>query len=363
MLDNALNLLKIIESYGYKAYIVGGFVRDYILKIESNDIDICTNATPKELIEIFPDSYLPTNDYGSVTVMSKNVRFEITTFRKEVNYIDHRRPSEVKYIDSLYDDLLRRDFTINTICMNSNGEIIDYLGGCDDINSGVIRCVGDPLNKFEEDSLRILRAVRFSTVLDFKLDSEVEKAIQSTKYLLRDLSYYRKKEELDKIFSCKNSKNGVQLILKYNLDDVLELRNLKNISYTSNLIGMWSLLDVSDKYPFTNNEKDLFKSVREALNCNIMDPFVLYKYGLYVSSVVCDIKNIDKKDITREYNNLVIHSRGELDITSKDIIKIFDGKAGSYLKDIYIDIEKKVLYREIPNINSNLVEYIKNNYK
>ena len=125
MLEVALKLLEEITARGFKAYIVGGFVRDYILGINSNDIDITTSATPKDIKEIFEDSCLPSEDYGSVTVIKKGIRFEITTFRKEIGYIDNRRPAEIKYIDDLYEDLLRRDFTINTICMDEKGEIVD----------------------------------------------------------------------------------------------------------------------------------------------------------------------------------------------------------------------------------------------
>ena len=139
MLEVALKLIEEITLNGFKAYIVGGFVRDYILGIPSNDIDITTSATPKEIKEIFADSCLPNEDYGSVTVIKKGIRFEITTFRKEMEYVDNRRPSEIKYIDDLYQDLLRRDFTINTICMNSAGEIIDYLGGQSDIDNKIIK--------------------------------------------------------------------------------------------------------------------------------------------------------------------------------------------------------------------------------
>ncbi|MBO5120050.1 MAG: CCA tRNA nucleotidyltransferase, partial [Bacilli bacterium] len=183
MLEVALKLLEEITSRGFKAYIVGGFVRDYILGINSNDIDITTSATPKDIKEIFDDSCLPSEDYGSVTVIMKGIRFEITTFRKEIGYIDNRRPAEIKYIDDLYEDLLRRDFTINTICMDQNGEIVDLLNGREDLEMGIIRTVGVSKERFEEDVLRILRAVRFATILDFKLDNEVIEAIKDTREL------------------------------------------------------------------------------------------------------------------------------------------------------------------------------------
>ena len=178
MLDNALKLIKKFTEHNYKAYIVGGFVRDYLLGRESQDVDVCTNATPKEIKEVFPDSFLPTDDYGSVVVNQYGIRFEITTFRKEFNYENHRRPIEIEYIDDLYQDLLRRDFTINAICIDENGEVIDFLGGRDDLNRKLIRTVGDADERFEQDALRILRAIRFATILDFQLDGDVVEAIR-----------------------------------------------------------------------------------------------------------------------------------------------------------------------------------------
>lgn len=362
MLDIALKLLEEITSCGFQAYIVGGFVRDYILGIESNDIDINTNATPKEIKDIF-DSCLPNEDYGSVTVIKKGVRFEITTFRKEMSYLDNRRPSQIEYIDDLYQDLLRRDFTINTLCMNKDGEIIDFLGGRSEIDSRVVKTVGDAKTRFEEDSLRILRAVRFATLLDFKLDKETRDAIIDTRELLKNLSYYRKKEELDKIFGSSNADKGISLLLDLGLDKYLELDNLDKVTCTSSLIGVWSILNVVDKYPFNSNERELIKNINEAFLLNNLDPMALYKYGLYVNSVAGEIKGLDIKNITESYNNLVIQSRRDLDITSDDIMKGLNKGPGSYLKGIYSDIEREVLYRRVKNEKDAIMAYIIKNYK
>lgn len=365
MLDVALKLLKELTSNGYKAYIIGGFVRDYLLDIESNDIDITTNATPKEIKEIFTDSCLPTEDYGSVTVILKGIRFEITTFRKEIGYINNRRPAEVKYIDDLYLDLLRRDFVINTICMDENGEIVDYLNGVDDLNKKIIRTVGDAEKSFTDDALRILRAIRFATILDFKLSDEVISAIKNTKHLLRNLSYYRKKNELDKIFTSPNMKIGVKLLLDLELDKDLELDNLYKLldTNTTSLIGIWSILDVSFKYPFNKNEKDLIKKINIVLLLNNMDPMALYMYGLYVNRVAGEIKGLDIKKITESYANLVIKSRKDINISAQDIISLLKRKPGSYINDIYDDIEREILYHRLLNEKSNILNYVLKNYK
>ena len=363
MLEVALKLLEEITSRGFKAYIVGGFVRDYILGINSNDIDITTSATPKDIKEIFDDSCLPSEDYGSVTVIMKGIRFEITTFRKEIGYIDNRRPAEIKYIDDLYEDLLRRDFTINTICMDEKGNIVDLLNGQEDLKNGVIKTVGIAKDRFEEDVLRILRAVRFATILDFRLDNEVIEAIKDRRELLSSLSYNRKKEELDKIFGSSYANKGIELLLGLGLDKYLELDNLGKVKCTSSLIGVWTVLDVLDKYPFSANERELISAVKEALNYNNLDAYTLYRFGLYANSVAGEINGYDIKDITESYNNLVIQSKKDLNISSQDIMNCLNKGPGSYLKEIYGDVERQVLYKRLDNNKDRIIEYIISKYR
>ncbi len=362
MLEASLKLLKKITSHGFKAYIVGGFVRDYIIGIKSNDIDIATNATPKDIKNIFADSCLPNEDYGSVTVISKGIRFEITTFRRDIGYVNNRRPAEVKYIDDLEEDLRRRDFTINTICMDENGKIVDLLNGQEDIKNRVIRCVGNPDTKFSEDALRILRAIRFATMLNFDLDSETIKAIKNNKHLIRNLSFNRKKEELDKIFSSTYAKNGIKLLLDLEIDKELDISNLDKVEVTNSPLDIWCIVEASDKYPFTASEKDVIKNVKTVLGRNNLDPMLLYTYGLYVNSVAGELRGIDIKDVTEAYTNLVIHRRRDIDITSEEIMKLLHKGPGGYLKDIYNDIEREILYHRLNNDKEKICKYILKKY-
>ena len=363
MYNATIKVLEKINTNGYEAYVVGGYPRDIYLGRKSSDVDICTNATPKDIKDIFKNVILPTNEYGSVTVIYNKVRFEITTYRKDLKYINNRIPSKVRYTDDLFEDLRRRDFTINTLCMNSNGEIIDVLGIKEDLDSRIIKTVGDAKNKISEDSLRILRAIRFSTILDFELDKDLKKAIKKYGYLLQKLSYYRKKEELDKIFTSKNVCRGVRLLLKYGLDKELEIENLKDVKSANNLIGVWTVLKVEDKYPFTSNEKSLIKNINTVLDKNNLDPYNLYKYGLYVNSVAGEIKGIDLKEISSRYQNLPIRSRKELDITAQDIIDMMGKEPGSYINEILGDIEYNVLYRKLKNNKEDICKYIEKKYK
>ncbi len=362
MLEVALKVLQIIKKNGYDAYIVGGFVRDYILGKGSSDVDIATNATPKQIKEIFPNSFLPNELYGSITVISDKIRFEITTFRKELTYFNNRKPVEIEYINDLLEDLKRRDFTINTLCMDCNGKIIDLLDGKVDIINHVIKTVGNSVDKFSEDALRILRAIRFATVLNFRLDNEVEAAIVETKKYLSNISYNRKKSELDKIFISKNAKYGVELLMKLGLDKELEIKNLSEIKLSGDLVGVWSSINVSNNYPFTKNEKDLIKKIKEVSKYNNLDKKVLYKYGPYVNSIAAINKGNDNLLVVSEYNKLPIKTRNDILITSEEIMKMFEKKPGKYISDVYCDLETKILNGELDNNNKSLKDYICKNY-
>jgi tRNA nucleotidyltransferase/poly(A) polymerase len=151
--------------------------------------------------------------YGSVKVIYKNYKFDVTTFRKDIKYEDNRKPIKIKYINDLKKDLLRRDFTINTICIDKDENIIDMLGAKSDLDNKIIRTVGNPRYRLMEDSLRILRAIRFASILDFDIDKKTRNYIIKYGYLLRKLSSSRKKEELSKIFSSVNKERARELII------------------------------------------------------------------------------------------------------------------------------------------------------
>ena len=197
-----------------------------------------------------------------------------------------------------------------------------------------------------------------------KLSDEVIKGIKNTKELLSHLSYYRKKEELDKIFTSPNYKNGIKLLLELGLDQDLEIPNLSKVldSNASNLIGIWSILNVTDKYPFNKNELDLIDNINKVMELDNLDPLNLYKYGLYVNSVAGEIKNIDIKTITEKYVGLPIKSRRDIDIDSKTIMELLDQKPGKYLKNIYDDLEEKIIYNELINNREEICKYIKEKY-
>ena len=359
MYEIAIKMLNKLVDNGFEAYIVGGYPRDLILNRESFDIDICTSATPKQLKDIFKDSMLPKVEYGSVTVIYHKIRFEITTFRKDLKYENNRAPVKIKYIGKLVDDLKRRDFTINTLCIDKNGNIIDLLDGKKEIESKTIKMVGNPKYKLKEDALRILRAIRFATILDFELDKDLKKYIKKYGYLLKKLSYYRKKEELEKIFLSPNALKGINLIKELELDKYLELSNLDNLVLTSSIIGIWAQLNVENIYNFSNNEKEHIKLIKELLDDNMLDNYNLYKYGLYISSIVSEIKRIDKKIVNKRYNELPIKNRKEIDITANEICEVLNKKPGPFLKEIINKLEFEIVNESIKNEKEILKNYVK----
>ena len=362
MLETALKVLNIIEDNSYEAYIVGGFVRDYIMGIKSNDVDITTNARPKDLIKIFPNANIDNEVYGSVTVYLNNIRFEITTYRDDGNYLDNRHPDTINYVNDLKTDLKRRDFTINTICMDKAGNIVDLLGCRSDIDNKIIKTVINPLESFKIDSLRILRAIRFATTLDFELDKEVKEAIIQSKYLLKDLSINRKKEELDKIFSSPNIEKGIRLIKELGLIDVLFLENINKIRLCSQVIGIWTMLEVDDIYPFTRNELNLMKDIRNAIKNNPLAYTTLYYYDLYPCIVAGEIIGISKKEIMDNYNSMPIHKRSDIVVDSYDLIDYLNIEDGPIMSKLWKELELNILNLEVSNTKEDLLNLAKKIY-
>ena len=195
-------ILSTLESAGYKAYIVGGSVRDFIMGREPSDYDVATDATPKEVMALFSsDKVIDTGSkHGTVTVIHNSVHVEVTTFRKESVYSDGRHPDEVTFSDNINDDLSRRDFTMNAIAYNEAEGMIDPFGGVKDIENRIIRTVGNPEERFNEDALRMLRALRFSSALGFEIEEETKKAIFDHKEdILGRVSMERIQKELEGI--------------------------------------------------------------------------------------------------------------------------------------------------------------------
>lgn len=351
-----LNILKKLEKSGYSAYIIGGYVRNKLLGINSSDIDICTNALPKDIIRLFKLKKDTKDNYGSVNIKTKKYNIDITTFRSELNYINHK-PTNIEYVDDLETDLIRRDFTINSIVMDSKEEIIDIFNGVNDLNNRLVKCIGDTKSKLTEDPLRILRAMRLSIIYNLELDKEIIKFIKNNKELVKKISYYRRKEELDKIFSSKNKLNGIKLLKDLKLLDVLEI-NYNNVKYTEDIHGIYAQIEISNNYPLSKETKKIIKQINEIVKISEINNYTLYKYGLYINRIAGEILGIEYNRINKMYESLPIKERKDIKITIKSIVKI-NNNCYNNINELYKVLEENILSGKLNNKSKDIINFIR----
>jgi tRNA nucleotidyltransferase (CCA-adding enzyme) len=246
--------LQLFNAQGYQAYLVGGTVRDFLLGHAIKDLDVTTSATPKQVVTLFPDA-IPTGiKYGTVTVKFKGQYIEVTTFRSESDYLDYRRPSVVKYSESLEEDLSRRDFTINALAMDADGGIFDYHEGRKALTNRIICTMGVPQERFREDPLRMLRAIRFIAQLGFQIEENSWTELKNSAPFLRHVAVERVKMEMDRILDSPYVEEGIEMLFASGLLEWLprialtELGTLDGkqlsrlIGQSENIITRWYLL-------------------------------------------------------------------------------------------------------------------------
>lgn len=222
--NDVYNLMEIFNLNNFDIYIVGGFVRDYLLNRQSNDYDLCTNASVEEMLVLANKYNYHILDigkkHGTIVFCINDFKVEVTTYRIDQDYLDYRHPSKIIFTNNLEEDLLRRDFTINSLCLDKDGNLIDLLNGKKDLNDKIIKAIGDPNVRFNEDALRMLRAIRFSLELNFKIDDCTFKAIQDNANLIKYISSERIRDELIKMVKCDNP-NTLVLLKESNLLDII----------------------------------------------------------------------------------------------------------------------------------------------
>ena len=229
----AKSIVKILQNNGHKAFFVGGCVRDALLNLEPVEFDITTSATPKDIQIIFDKTVPVGESFGVILVLLKGYKFEVATFRKEENYFDGRHPSNVEYSTSEQDDVIRRDFTINGLLYNPiSEELFDYVDGENDLKLGIIKTIGNPLDRFKEDKLRMIRAVRFASRFNFTIDNKTLESIKEVVSDITQVSAERIRDELIKITTQKNPGDGLKLLsdtnlLKHIMPDVEAMKGIE----------------------------------------------------------------------------------------------------------------------------------------
>ncbi|MFD1885055.1 CCA tRNA nucleotidyltransferase [Paenibacillus wenxiniae] len=215
--ERGMSLLRRLADHGYEGYFVGGCVRDELMGRPINDMDIATNATPEQVLELFEHTVPTGIAHGTVTVILEGEHFELTTYRTEGQYVDHRRPEQVEFVSDLYEDLRRRDFTMNAIARGLDGEYVDPFHGRDDLQKGIIRCVGVPGERFDEDALRMVRGLRFASVFDFELEADTWAALVERRELIRYIATERIRVEMEKMIAGPHPVKGIHLLQKSEL--------------------------------------------------------------------------------------------------------------------------------------------------
>lgn len=355
-----LDYLKKIEEAGFECYIVGGYVRDSILGIHTTDVDITTNAKPKDISKIFGVNL--NEKLGCVNIKKSNLNVDITTFRRESNYFN-RHPKKISYVDDVRIDLNRRDFTINAICMNKDGDLFDPLNGVEDLNNKTIRVIGNIKKKFTEDPLRIFRALRLSIIYDFRIEEDALIFILNNKNLLKAISYERKKGEIDKIIVSDNAEKGLEMLTNLGLLDALEITYNKAFKPTKDLMGAWAQLEFSSNYHFSKVESMRLNKIKSILKEGKIDEFVIYENGIYDVLVASEIMGVDSELAMKKYKDMPLHSASDLLIKGDQIKNLLGIEAGPVIRDIKKDLIMQVLSGNLPNSEEDLSNYVLKNWK
>lgn len=205
-------ILQILTEANYKAYFVGGYVRDKLTGRNIEDIDIATSATPEEVMKLFPN-HVPTGlQHGTITVIFPPFAFEVTTFRKESDYVQFRRPDKVEFVDDLREDLQRRDFTINAMALGLDGKLLDPFGGQSDLHNRILRCVGVASERLREDALRMMRCIRFAAEYELDIDESTWNALLRQRANLKHIAMERKRAEFERMIEGRHPARALRLL-------------------------------------------------------------------------------------------------------------------------------------------------------
>jgi len=387
----AKSVLEKIEKAGFEAYFVGGSVRNFLIDIPIEDVDIATSATPYELKEIFPKTFDVGIEHGTIIVIHNQIPYEITTFRTEGEYEDFRHPKEVTFVRSLHEDLKRRDFTMNAIAMSKEGKIIDPFDGQKDIKRKLIRTVGNPSERFHEDALRMMRAVRFVSQLSFQLEEETIRAIQNDVQLLDFIAVERKFTEFQKLLKGENRHQALNALVNLGLHHYLPRLSKygKEIVQAAQIMGSRSLT-VDEAWAILllfierENPKDFLKSWRMSMNQlktieSIMETYherkrngwskkLIFQKGIDISKQAEHVfalihqcsEEIGLLEVEQIYESLPIKDRSELAVNGHDLMEWMQMKSGVWIKDLLEKIEDAVLHNKVMNSKEAIKEWIQN---
>lgn len=383
----AMPVLQALEQAGHEAYFVGGAVRDVLLHRHIHDVDIATSAYPQEVKEIFARTVDTGIKHGTVTVLYNGSSYEVTTFRTESGYQDYRRPDHVTFVQNLDEDLKRRDFTINALAMNTQGQIIDLFDGLGDLQRHLIRAVGDPEQRFNEDALRMMRAVRFMSQLKFKLEASTKQAIADHHDLLKKISVERIRDEFVKMCLGQHARQAFAIFLETKLSEEVpdfagerqQLAIFPHLKFSpTEEASLWSIIIIllkieNDQIGHFMRDWKNSNAIRQQvqriveffdlLSDHAPSDYELFKAGQKTLISAIDVAHIlgqpiDSEALVDRYLALPIKNSSELAIDGRFLID--QGvQPGPRLGALLTQIKKKVISGQLANSAEAIGNYLK----
>ena len=383
--QEALPVLKKIKNAGFEAYFVGGSVRDALLNRPIHDVDIASSSYPEETKRIFERTIDVGIEHGTVLVLEDN--HEVTTFRTEDIYVDYRRPSHVTFVRSLKEDLKRRDFTINALALDETGNVIDLFEGLNDLKHQILRAVGTPSERFNEDALRIMRGFRFQATLGFALDKDTFNAMKMCAPLLEKISVERTFIEFDKLLTAFYWRKGLKSLIASGATDYLpDMRSSQS--------QLETMFDVEADFKFTSSEQ-AWATLLMALQVNNVKKFLkhwktsnefqkrveqivtiytirqrhfldkeeCYRFELDLMIQAEEIRQaqglaVDFEKIYLTYNSLTIHDKHEIVVNGGLLIKKFGFKPGPALGQLLTEIEMAIVNGVLDNCLEAILAFV-----
>lgn len=387
--QGAMPILRTLQEAGYEAYFVGGSVRDILLNKPIHDVDIATSAFPAEVKELFHRTIDVGIDHGTVMVVTKEETYEVTTFRTESTYQDYRRPDHVEFVRSLKEDLKRRDFTINALAVGIDGEVIDLFDGLADLRNKILRAVGNPHERFHEDALRMMRALRFVSQLGFTMEPQTFEAIREYHSLLAKISVERINVEFVKLMMGSFREAGLRSFiesecyiycpgLRESGESLLAFADLKGPAIPTERQA-WALLmsrlkltseDIRKFMKEWKCSNQLTKEVIQmvpALEFRLAyewDSWSLYQLGRelalsveYLLQYFDHEPNLEKVRLL--YQNLPMHSLKDMALKGNDLMAHFDYPRGAWISSALHALEKEVVEGRLKNNSESLLAFAK----
>ncbi|CAC6266289.1 poly A polymerase family protein [Staphylococcus aureus] len=395
LFEQARPILEQIQDNGFEAYYVGGSVRDYVMGRNIHDIDITTSATPDEIESIFSHTIPVGKEHGTINVVFNDENYEVTTFRAEEDYVDHRRPSGVTFVRDLYEDLQRRDFTMNAIAMDTAYKLYDYFDGQQDINNRIIRTVGIAEERFQEDALRMIRCLRFQSQLSFDIAMETFEAMRTQMADIKFLSIERIVIELTKLMrgiNVEESFNHLKSLKAFNYMPYFEQLDMNQINVTEPIDLELLIAIVSVKFDINYSLKPLKLSNRQVKDINqyiqIMNalPSIITKEQLKMFVYDYDtnlIKNVmvaadvlkandiqgheplivNLQTINETLHRLPMHNRKDMMVNGGVLMAHLNAKSGPWLKDVLRQIEIAIVTGKVSNEETEILKWVDNHVK